>query len=53
VKLFNIFVNNSNGTAVNMNYFKEARRQNIRKTAFAAVADCGCLAMLFQLNMSK
>jgi hypothetical protein len=36
-----------------MNYFKEARRQNIRKTVFAAVTDCGYPAMLFQLDMSK
>jgi len=28
-------------------------RQNIRKTVFAAVADCGYSAMLFQLDMSK
>ena len=45
--------NNNNGNAVNMNYFKEPHRQNIRKTVFAAVAGCGYLAMLFQLDMSK
>jgi hypothetical protein len=39
-------INNSNGTAVNLNYFKEARRQSIGKTVLAEVADCGCSPVL-------
>jgi len=45
--------NNNNGTAVNMNYFKDSRRQNIRKTVFAAVAGSGYSTMFFRLDISK
>jgi hypothetical protein len=42
-------LSNNNGTAVHLNYFKQAHRQNMGKTVLAKVADSGCSPVLLPI----